>query len=280
MGRQLPENSSEGLEHSKSLRRKSSDNSKANWGRNGFHFSKAMSYLHHLFPSLSAKHVILLVLSVILLGALIFRINAKSFGTSIGKKVGTAIGSLEGMTKGRSEGTAAGKAAGLSAEDVETDIVTQIKAVGKLEVLVASVKNEDYLAIGGEEGDPDYAALFLASGKAIFTVDLSKAEFSPDGDTICITLPKPEGKLYTEGSSEGSVKIIAEYQKHSYSGSTEDGRTARINSIENNQIASESTINNYDVLLEAAISSAKTQVEQLAKSVSISYSEIKIEFRE
>ena len=210
--------------------------------------------------------------------AIYYNMNAASFGNNLGQGtgslVGRALGSLEGMTRGREEGTAAGKAAGLSAEDTEADIANEIKKISNLEVLVASVKINDFHSIGE---NVEYAALYLMKGDVVFSVDLSQAEIETRGNNLKVTLPLPHGELYIDQSQ---VEKVAEYQKHFFSGSAEDGFDAYLNSMEKVYEASAETLDNYEVLIEAAKESAEKQVRQLALSVMVNTPQINVEFKE
>ena len=229
-------------------------------------------------PALSMGPVILILAAVVLGIAFYYNRAAASIGDDVGRETGTlvgrAIGSMEGMTKGREEGTAAGKAAGLSAEDTTVDIAGEIKKVSNLEVLVASVKINDVHSIGE---NVEYAALYLLKGDVIFSVDLSRAEVETQSDGLHIILPLPQGELYIDQSQ---VEKVAEYQRHLFSGSAEDGFDAYLNSWVKVYEASAETLDNYDVLIESAKASAVKQVTQLAQSVLINNQQIKVEFRE
>ena len=136
------------------------------------------------------------------------------------------------------------------------------------------MKINDFHSIGE---DVEYAALYLLKGDVIFSVDLSQAEIETRNDVLYITLPVPKGELYIDQSQ---VEKVAEYQRHHFSGSTEDGFDAFLNSMEKVYEASAETLDNYDVLIEAAKASAVTQVTQLAQSVTANDRQIKVEFRE
>lgn len=277
MDRQLPENSSEGLEHSKlpekpvSIPR--SKESERKWNS----FINAISFL---FPGVAFYRLawigITIFMVIVLFVALNFAIGAKSFGDDLGAGVGKAIGSLEGMTKGYSEGTAAGKAKGLSAEDTEANIASSLEMSEKLEVLVASVRLSNFHTIGEEE-NPDYAALYLANGAVVFTVDLGQAEVNLDGDTLCIILPLPEGELCID---ESSIERKSQYQKYFFSGSADSGFDAYINTMKKQGTVSEETLSNYSELLKAAKLSAENQVKKLVATSSITCKTTEITFKQ
>jgi hypothetical protein len=230
----------------------------------------------------SHKNVLLIIVSALILILLIvcsveLRVNAKSIGAGIGNSIGEltgkAVGSYEGMTQGSVEGAAAGKTAGLSAEDTKAQIVTQLSQANKLEVLVASVKLNDFHTIGEDE-HPDYAALYLMKGNVVFSVDLSNAKISFSGNTLHIKLSEPDASLYFTGSPEK----IAEYQKHSFSGNVKDGYDAYLNTMEKIQSATLDDLNNKDALISAAKKSAENQIELLVKSASVAGKNISVEW--
>lgn len=234
-------------------------------------------YLKRL-PSFAIPLIGFALAACFLLFALYYNANAESQGNRIGQGtgalVGKAIGSFEGITKGREEGAEAGKAAGLSARDTEADIANEIRKIENLEVLVASVKIIDVHSIGE---NVDYAALYLLKGDVVFSVDLSQAEIEEQGNGIQITLPLPHGRLYIDQSQ---IEKVGEYQKHFFSGSAEDGFDAYLNSMVKVYEASAETLDNYDVLIQAAKESAEKQVRQLALSVAVNKHQVNVIFKE
>ena len=189
--------------------------------------------------------------------------NAKAWGTDIGentgKLVGLAKGSYEGITERIANGREDGKEQGLSAEDTQVMDATGLEGIGRLEVLVASVKLDDYHQI-----KDDYKAIYVFKADAVFTVDLENAEIKRTDTTVEITLKKPSVELEF---NEGETEQIAEWQKHFYSGKSEDGYNAYINSRREIQNNSTEKIENYEDLMSMAEESAKTQVEALVKAI-------------
>lgn len=221
-----------------------------------------------------------LVIGCILAGCIFLyavglRQSASSIGNGVGVSAGTvvgkAIGSWEGLTKGSSEGEKAGREEGLSAEDTLISISNRIHQMEKLEVLAADVKLKNFHTIGKQQ---DYAALYLASGNVVFTVDLSRAKTSQQGNTFKIMLPDPEAQLYID---DASVKKVAEYQKRFFTGDAESGFDAYLNSMKQMQKVSRETLSNYDSLAESAKAAAIHQVEMLAGSMSDAETEIIVE---
>ena len=97
------------------------------------------------------------------------------------------------------------------------------------------------------------------------------------GNGIQITLPLPHGELYIDQSQ---VEKVAEYQKHFFSGSAEDGFDAYLNSMVKVYEASAETLDNYAVLIEAAKESAEKQIRQLALSVAVNTHQVSVDFKE
>lgn len=214
---------------------------------------------------------------LILIYAIYLNVTAYTHGNEMGKRIGSlagkAVGSFAGMTEGREQGFADGKAAGLSAEDTVAEIANGLHQINHLEVLVASVKASNIHTIG----DDDYKAIYLLKGNAVFTVDLSKAVIDLKDNELKVLLPLPEGKLFIDQSK---IEKIAEYQKHFFSGSAESGFEAYLNSLQNISEATAETLDNYDVLIEAAKESAKKQVQQLALSVRFNYYPVSVDIKE
>lgn len=229
-------------------------------------------------PSKKSPLFILLVIFLILIipafaNTLYLYLNAVSIGNGLGSNTGSSVGKAVGSYDGLTDGSEDGKKSGLSAEDTKADIATQLQQVQKLEVLVASVKLKDVHTVGKE----DYAALYLANGNVVFTVDMDKADITSNSGKLRILLPSPVGELYIDDSS---IKKAAENQKHIFSGSAEDGFDAYLNTMKKVQEASDDTLSNYDVLLDSAKQAAKRQITLLAQAASSSYETITVEFKE
>lgn len=222
--------------------------------------------------------VICIILAIALVYTIFLRVKAVSMGENLGAEAGSlagrAVGSLEGMTIGMEKGTAAGKAQGLSAEDTEADFSTKMKQMENLEVLIASVKLKDFHSIGN---NVSYAALYIAKGTIVFSVDMSKANISKEGTTLFVELPLPVGQLYID---QQTIEKVGEYQRKYFNGSAEDGFDAYLNSMAKLQEASAETIKNYDELNDSAKEAAKNQVKLLATSSALSTDEVVITFKE
>lgn len=232
-------------------------------------------------PSGKGTVLLCMLMTICLISAICFRLKAASIGSkagsSLGNTAGKAIGSLEGITKGRSEGSEAGKKQGLSAEDTKAEISSQIKHMGRLEVMAASVNLSNFHTIGEKNSHRYYAALYLCKGSVVFTVDLNEAEITSDESGLHIELSRPRGTLYIDNST---IEKAAEYQTKFFDGSAEDGYDAYLNGLKNIQEASTETLDNYEELLENAKDMAKERMVYLVSSASGSERDIDIEWSE
>lgn len=184
--------------------------------------------------------------------------TGNAVGTSVGKFVGTAVGSYQGYTQDYGEGIKEGKKQGLSAEDTEiTDISRIIRGTGDLQVLVAGVALDNFHEVGKK-----YAALYSLRGQAIFTVDLEQATIDEEQTTVMIPFPKVQFII-----DETSVEKIAELKTTLFNGSTEDGYTEYMNSVNKIKEKTEEYIANYDELQIQAQEAAIEQVGMLVKNM-------------
>ena len=219
--------------------------------------------------------IICALCALLLIFMVYFRCNAQSTGEKIGQSAGIAagraVGSVEGLTAGQAEGYAAGKEAGLNAEDTEVEISGKIKEVQNLQVLVASGTYSDVLKIGTE-----YAALFTQKYEVIFKVDLSTADIRLDKstNTLEITIDDPEAEFHKKGDAEIEKE---DGEKHLYSENAQEGYDSAIKSIGEIEESVIAEFNADNTLMDAARSSAKTQLEQLAKAVSVSGTKLNVE---
>ncbi len=233
-----------------------------------------------------SKKVIINILSVALLIIAVVGLvgyaypaykNAEILGAGMGDATGTivgkVVGSFRGITVGLEEGKEAGREEGLSAQDTESQIKNSFSEIGNLEVLEAGVKLNNVNTIGD-----DYAALYLLKGMAVYSVNLKEIEIVPqDSGTLEIFLPNVTVDLFID---ETATEQLAEYQKHPWSKSTEDGFVAYMNSMEAIDQSVESTMGDYAALLEAAQSSAITQVKKIAEAATGNKKEIIVTFKE
>ena len=203
--------------------------------------------------------------------------NAKNLGISVGDRTGTivgnVIGSFDGITTGLAKGAEDGKEEGLSAKDTKSEIKNSFSEIGNLEVLEAGVKLNDVNTLGD-----DYAALFLLKGVAIYSVNLKDVEIIDiDSNTVEILLPAINVEIYID---ESATEKLAEYQKHSWSGSAKDGFAEYMNTRAATDQSVKETMENYSNLTEAAQSSAIKQIEIIAKAATGNKKEVVVSFKE
>ncbi|WP_028236455.1 DUF4230 domain-containing protein [Pseudobutyrivibrio sp. MD2005] len=211
----------------------------------------------------SGKYIIpFIIISCIFVYVILLRLNADTMATTLGgqtgDKVGKLVGSFDALTDYQ-EAYAEGKEKGLSANDITVDIASEIKEVGDLDVMVATVKLKDVNKIG--EG---YAALYLLRGEVVFSVDLNKVKVDENESTITIKIPKPNMDFSINPSE---TEKIAEWQKKFFNGTTEAGYIDHINSMKSMYEKSPEEIVNYSSLVSSAEEAAKNQVGQLATSL-------------
>lgn len=203
--------------------------------------------------------------------------NAKNLGISVGDRTGTivgkVIGSFDGITTGLAKGAEDGKEEGLSAKDTKSEIENSFSEIGNLEVLEAGVKLKDVNTLGD-----DYAALFLLKGVAIYSVNLKDVEINDiDANAVKILLPPINVEIYID---ESATEKLAEYQKHSWSGSAKDGFAEYMNTRAATDQSVKETMENYSNLTEAAQSSAIKQIEIIAKAATGNKKEVVVSFKE
>ena len=189
-------------------------------------------------------------------------LHADEFGIEVGTAAGSAAGKLQGsfdgITQGLAEGAEEGKEAGLSAADTTVDIGNKMQAIGKLEVLSATVVMHDKLSISDK-----YSTLLAFYGDITFTVDLYNTEISIDGNKYEVILPLPENQLRID---DHKSEQLASSMKYSWMGSNEDGYTAATNSINELVSNAEESVSNYELLNQRAKESAVKQVTFLIQS--------------
>lgn len=183
----------------------------------------------------------------------------RSAGQTAGNAAGKAIGSFEGITTEIPKGLKDGEAEGLSAKDITAEITNQIQEIGKLQVLKAGISMDDEQKVGSE-----FEAVYLYLAEAVFSVDLTEAAIDRTEDMITITLPPPVVELYIDDQKTEEIVL---WQKNRFSGSTEKGLKAYVNS--RGQIDKEAAekINNYEMLRDMAEQSAKTQLGILVGAI-------------
>jgi hypothetical protein len=202
--------------------------------------------------------------------------GAKNLGITIGDKtgriVGNVLGSFDGITNGLTNGASDGKEEGLSAKDTKAEIKNSFSEVGNLEVLEAGVKLSDVNTLGD-----DYAALFVLKGVAIYSIDLQEVDINDiDDTTVEILLPEVNVEIYID---ERATEKLAEYQEHSWSGRAQDGFVEYMNSRSVTDASVKDTMENYDVLTEAAENAAKKQISNIANAATGNKKDIVVKFK-
>lgn len=195
-------------------------------------------------------------------------------GNGLGKTAGAAIGSARGVMVGIEQGKNAGREEGLSAKDTTADLSETMESVGKLEVLAAGVKLQNFHEVGD-----NYKVLYLAKGDALFTVDVGQADiqYSADGNELCIKIPQPVMELYID---EEATEKLAETQNFSLTApGAKEGITAYLHSMAAITEQAEKNIANYGDLMDAAREAAIRCVEQLAATACGASQKIVVEFQ-
>ena len=205
-----------------------------------------------------------LTIFLFFIAALVLRFAAPSIGAAIGTSTGTIVGKAIGsfrVGEAIKAGIKGGKDAGLSAEDTMADVKTNLVEMRQLQVLTAGVKITDFHTLG-----EDYAALYVLKGSAIFTIDLKPVTVDYDdvNSSMVINIPKPQMEVYIDVSE---TEKLAEYQKHKFTGSAEDGAKAYLNTIEQSEEKIRESISNYDSLMEQAETAAQKQIEAFVHAV-------------
>lgn len=215
-----------------------------------------------------------MILVCITVSLFYYHLNAQSIGGTLGDGIGTAagraIGSLNGLTAGQIEGAKAGKEAGLNAEDTTVILSGTFQETGRLQVLAASGTFSDILSVGD-----NYAALLSMKYNAVFTVNLSTAEIELREDGLYITLEQPE----VEFIPIGEIVKENEYQRHSYTGSAEDGYDALNNSANQIRQKAEEKLRTDKAMMISARKSAEAQLIQLVHAASVSAPEVFVLFK-
>ena len=180
--------------------------------------------------------------------------KAEDTGILLGAASGKEVGKFTGSYKGITDGVAEGKKQGLKAEDISSKITGTMKETSKLEVLSAGIKISDMHEVGEK-----YKSL-------------NKATVANTDDEIIITIPQPEAEIFID---EKETQKIAEQSNLIFDGSSKDGYTEYISSMNTISKDISSRINKYDNLIEEARRNARNHIERIAYSMcgnSFSYS--------
>lgn len=162
---------------------------------------------------------------------------------------------------------------------VEID-VTEVKQIGKLEVMTASVQVNRQIFISKKD-NVQYASLYTVPGTAVYTVDLSNLEIDCVGSSenggykLLVGIPPLESTLMVR---EDELEKLDEYQKGSFTGSAKEGYEKYLTITKESVSAVEKEISNADGLLSMAKESAKTQIQMLIDSLSVEQCETVLYF--
>ena len=122
-----------------------------------------------------------------------------------------------------------------------------------------------------------YAALYELGADVIFSVDISKASVLTGDNSIEIRLPKPDVEINIDSTR---TRLVAFRQKGWFSGTTEDGLTEYLNSINQLQENAQETLANYEWLEQRAEESASDQIVMLTGFVTEKGKKIEVRFEE
>lgn len=217
-----------------------------------------------------AGAVLLIFLAVEGISLLLINDASKAALNTAGEMAGDVTGVFKGIV-GMPNAYNEGKRQGLSAEDTEAYITNKMSDIGKLEILDAGVKVTNLHKIGNS-----YANLYISKGNAIFSVDLSTAVIVVNENEITVTLAEPTVEIFID---EQSTESLAEWQKASFTGTTEDGYFAYLNSWNNSREEIEGAIENYDKLINSAKEAGITQIEAIVKACKGKKAKVVVEYK-
>lgn len=224
----------------------------------------------------------------ILLGLLFFAVSilyscySINIGANVGKHTGNltglAVGSYDGVVNGLENGASAGTAAGISAEDTAVALGNEIKKIGSLEVLQLDVNLTDVFSIGS--GTNSHHALLVFEGTAWCTVDLTQCKTITEGETIKIFAPKPvlHVDIDPRGTQKKAESEVSTLSQLFNNGNTLNTYGAYLNSLEITEKKVRENLVGYETLLKSAEKSAKTTIENLAKSAMLNGKLVSVEF--
>lgn len=196
--------------------------------------------------------------------------SAESIGNAIGsvpgKIVGAAVGSHEGWVNGKEEA--------VNHPEVNVDYKQQVKAVGKLEPLKLTVKEDNYVT------GLKLSEWQIIQAEVIYSIDLQKAEFEDDGSVLKVTLPQPEVSVtYMEQQTQNYYQS-SESPWHWFDGAAVDGWTS---GIEIRKQILEKTKNKFENdmdLLRKTKNIGKQEVEKLLSNVQLKDQEIDVKYKD
>ncbi len=239
---------------------------------NNKHIVKGLSSVYSKFSMLSFRTKLIILAAVTVAFSFGFPIISNIAGKTFGNTVGAAVGSFQAVTVDMPEAYNQGKEDGLSATDTRTELQDRLKEVGKLDILAANAKIHNINKVGDK-----YSALYEFGADVIFSVDLSKARILTGDNSIEINLPKPAVEINIDSTR---TKLISVRQRGWFNGTTEEGLTEYLNSINQLQDNAQEMLENYDWLVSRAEQSAINQVAMLTGFVAEKGSRIEVRFEE
>lgn len=216
----------------------------------------------HLLTIVAVSLCILTLIAFFIIIHPLEKITAE-VGAETGKDLGVVAGKAVGSVKGFYDGWDAYKdevETALSAKDTVASITNNLKYKvgdrGILDVLIIDASIPIEHSVGNT-----YKALLLPNGHATFKVDLNKAIIVSSEDRITITLPSP---YVTATIDRANIPRIDEWQRTVFNGSSKNGATALINSLNQAEVSFETEISNDVDLFRIACDSASKTVRDFA----------------
>ncbi len=229
-----------------------------------------LSPVASVFSALSFRTKIIILAVTTVAFSFAFPIISNIAGKSAGTTVGAAVGSFQAVTVDMPEAYSQGKEDGLSAIDTRTELQGRLKEIGKLDVLAANAKIHNVNKVGDK-----YAALYEFGADVVFSVDLAQARVLSGDGSIEVYLPEPAVEINIDSTR---TRLVAVRQRGWFNGTTEDGLTEYLNSINQLQDNAQETLENYEWLQARAKQSASEQVMMLAGFVAEKGSNIEVRF--
>jgi len=176
---------------------------------------------------------------------------ATQYGADLGEKVGQVNGKYDGLKDGLTEG----KHDGLNADDTTVFLSNYMQKTGNIQVLSSTVTFTAKTSIGEQMKS---VKAFMAN--ASYSVDLSKAQITNNGNSISIVLPEPELDLSVD--SEKTTELFKKI--HLNFTSDIEALNAYLKAYNDAETNIEENIVDYEDLKQQAHDSAIEQIEQFA----------------